>query len=392
MAKHIKQVERFLIICFAAMGLALGYWQLFRADDLLVRGDNPRLVVAAQRIERGPILAADGTVLAESKRAENGVMARHYPLASAAPVVGYYSLRYGTSGLEAAYNRDLRGDATYTAWADLIHLPQIGQPITTTLDAQAQQQAMIALAETQATGSIIILDAETGAIRVMVSQPTFEPNSLETDWDGLIADSASPLLNRATQGLFPLGEMARLIGLIARAESSQVISDDDLERPLADLFAPLTATTLIDTATQLQLTTEVDFDLPTAAAALPLDLPEKIQEVTVTPLHLARVGGAILQNGLAPQPVLVQSQPGSNPLPPLILSPTTARQLQAHLTDLAGLAASDVTGNQPLSWYLGLRQKPTPQVMVVVITSPSADGLAAQRIGRRLLGDLGGDK
>ena len=41
----------------------------------------------------------------------------------------------------------------------------------------------------------------------MVSRPSFNPNDIDANWDSLRTDENSPLLNRATQGLYPPGSL-----------------------------------------------------------------------------------------------------------------------------------------------------------------------------------------
>lgn len=43
----------------------------------------------------------------------------------------------------------------------------------------------------------------------MVSRPMFNPNTIDEDWDNLRVDENSPLLNRASQGLYPPGSVIK---------------------------------------------------------------------------------------------------------------------------------------------------------------------------------------
>ena len=45
------------------------------------------------------------------------------------------------------------------------------------------------------------MNPQTGAVLASVSKPDFNPNTVDSDWEILVNDSAnSSLLNRATQG------------------------------------------------------------------------------------------------------------------------------------------------------------------------------------------------
>ena len=54
-------------------------------------------------------------------------------------------------------------------------------------------------------GSIILMNAETGEILAMASHPTYDPNKLGEEGEVLAQNPSAPLINRATQGLYPIG-------------------------------------------------------------------------------------------------------------------------------------------------------------------------------------------
>ena len=57
---------------------------------------------------------------------------------------------------------------------------------------------------------------------------TFGSRSIVSMWDTLRQDQRAPLLNRAAQGLFPVGDLARLIGLIGLADAGITLPSDPL--------------------------------------------------------------------------------------------------------------------------------------------------------------------
>jgi peptidoglycan glycosyltransferase len=60
----------------------------------------------------------------------------------------------------------------------------------------------------------------------MASYPNFNPNTIEADWETLRTDDdASPLLNRATQGLYPPGSVFKMV--TAAAAFSNLYGHDD---------------------------------------------------------------------------------------------------------------------------------------------------------------------
>jgi peptidoglycan glycosyltransferase len=136
-----------------------------------------------------------------------GLVTRTYPVRQAAPVVGYASLRYGTGGIEAAFDQALRGEAGRGSWeerwADLLHRAPRGRDVQLTIDAELQRRAQGAL--DGEAGAVVLLEAETGQVLAMGSAPTFDPARLTEEWEQLREDASAPLLNRATQGLYQPG-------------------------------------------------------------------------------------------------------------------------------------------------------------------------------------------
>jgi len=362
MNRNIRVLQTSFIIAFVFIAIGLLYWQFFRADDLRARDDNPRHVIAEQRIKRGKILTANGIALAETITGADGLAVRRYPYPNLATVTGYYSVRYGTDGLESAFDDRLRGTDTQSALDEFLHRTLMGQSITVTIDLPAQVAADTELADAGTTGAVVAMNARTGALTVMASSPTFDPNRLDEDWDTLSTDPASPLLNRASQGLFPLGELSALVQSVA-----------DSEHLL-----------LTETVHQLYFDRAIPFSLPTVEGVIPMELPQKVGEIAVTPLHVALVMAALADEGAVLSPVLVQSDERTrNSLH--LMSAETATVLRTQFADATALALPDVTGAEPLSWYVGIRGE---MVVVAVVSTPTADVDAARRIGQSVFSSM----
>ncbi len=216
-----------------ALAVLLGWWAVVRAPALEGRVDNPRRSMRESAAPRGQILDWYGHRLAVTT-GEAGSYRRAYPVPEAAPAVGYDSVLYGLSGLEASLDDVLAGRVgrePAQAWReDLLYgEPQTGFSVQTTLDAFQQERAQRFFGS--ARGAAVALEVYAGEVYALVSSPTFDPTLVEQDWDQLISDPASPLLNRATQGLYPPGGI--LLPVLMAAALDAGLASPDLPLPNA---------------------------------------------------------------------------------------------------------------------------------------------------------------
>ena len=86
--ENIQQLSKAVLVSFLLVALALIFWSILRAPTLLAREDNPRLVEAALRLQRGRILDTNNVVLAETVGPADDLR-RLYPLPYSGPAVGY---------------------------------------------------------------------------------------------------------------------------------------------------------------------------------------------------------------------------------------------------------------------------------------------------------------
>jgi penicillin-binding protein 2 len=86
-------------------------------------------------------------------------------------------------------------------------------------------------------GAIVVLELDTGRVLAMVSNPPFDPNAFNSDYynssfllqEYYKADQKSPFLNRATQGLYPLGSVFKIITTAAALETGEFQAGDIYE-------------------------------------------------------------------------------------------------------------------------------------------------------------------
>ncbi len=223
--KQLRRVSAGILLAYMLVALSTAYWSL-RRDELLARSDNPRQVQATAAIQRGNIYDRRGFVLATTSPEYDGEGQRRlYPHPEAEPAVGYYSMRYGTGGVEASYDALLSGrtdaPSLQTFVSELLHLSPRGGDVRLTLDLQVQKAALEALGSYH--GAAIVITTSDGAVRAMASTPSFNPNALDQNWPVLVQESDAPLLNRVTQGIYQPGgtlQTSHLAAALTRGQST----------------------------------------------------------------------------------------------------------------------------------------------------------------------------
>lgn len=211
--KNILGVTYIIVALFLGLAAYLGYFLQVKSEDVINNSYNARLDSFSDRIIRGEILAADGTVLAKTQLDSDGKEIRSYPFASVFDhVVGYSSK--GKTGLEAMANFYLltsHVNLFEQIANELAGRKNPGDNVYTTLDVELSQAAYAALGDRK--GAVIAMEPDTGKILVMVSKPGYDPNTLLQDWDGLTSgeNGEGRLLNRAAQGLYPPGSTFKIV-------------------------------------------------------------------------------------------------------------------------------------------------------------------------------------
>jgi cell division protein FtsW (lipid II flippase) len=196
-----------LALGFAAVALTGAWWSIVRAPDLLNRTDNPRRSIADRYVPRGELVDRNNQPI-NITEGESGTYQRVYLYPDLAPVIGYTHPVYGQAGLEATlddYLRGLQGNPSSLIWWDhlLYGTPPPGLDVRLSLSLALQSQADQLLGNH--AGAIILMNAETGEILAMSSHPTYDPNKLSEEGAALAQNPSAPLVNRATQGLYPIG-------------------------------------------------------------------------------------------------------------------------------------------------------------------------------------------
>ena len=228
----MKKVLVVFLVCFLALITYMAYFTVFQAPTIADRSDNKRLWAKRNEVLRGTIYDRDGRALTKSERGDTLTQKREYVYGDLfTHALGFVDVRYGITGLESAYDSELMNtkntmfnikEALKTfnikeAFSNRQTKEKIGNSLGTTLDYDLQKLAYDALGGNK--GSVVVLDPKTGDVITMVSKPTYDPNNLEANWAAINTNEDSPLLNRATQGLYPPGSVFKIITTASALEN-----------------------------------------------------------------------------------------------------------------------------------------------------------------------------
>jgi penicillin-binding protein A len=224
MNRAIRRVGFASIVLMLVLVAQLTYLQIVDADHL---ANDPRNVRAALRDAnrpRGPIVTADGVVLAQSKAVDDGTefkFQREYPEGALfSQVVGYQSFVFGNTGVEQTYNDQLVGrdpELQIQNLPDLVNGNEATGTVVLSLRADVQRAAADALHGQR--GSVVAIDTTTGRLLAMYSNPTYDPNpmaghdtkAVQDYFKILNADPNQPMLARAYRERYSPGSTFKAV-------------------------------------------------------------------------------------------------------------------------------------------------------------------------------------
>jgi peptidoglycan glycosyltransferase len=224
-----RRLYLFVTLLFAILIFATTWWSVARPESLEDNPLNKRALLEEQRIKRGTIRAADGTLLARSVPGEADTWLRRYTAAdqAVAHAIGYSYANLGRAGLERYRNDFLIGSSDeLTDFVDeLTGREPVGENVVTTLDLDAQRVALEQLAGRK--GSVVALEPSTGRVKVMASFPGFDANALRDPktFAELNRDPDAPMFNRATQASYPPGSTFKVVTAAAALDSGEYTPD-----------------------------------------------------------------------------------------------------------------------------------------------------------------------
>ncbi|MFI1915837.1 peptidoglycan D,D-transpeptidase FtsI family protein [Nocardia sp. NPDC020380] len=253
----LRRVALAVMVMIVALLANATYVQVIKADSLRNDPRNVRVLLDEYARQRGQI-SASGTVLASSVATDDRYKyLRTYPTdpQAYAPVTGFYSMQYGSTGLEHAEDSVLNGSDNQLFGRRLIDMisgrdPRGGNVITT-INPVMQKVAYDQLTAKGYTGSVVAIEPSTGRILTMVSTPSYDPNLLsghdgartQQTWQQLQQDPKQPMLNRAVSQTYPPGSTFKVV-VSAAALSNNVAQPSDLFTADPRITLPDTTTTL----------------------------------------------------------------------------------------------------------------------------------------------------
>jgi peptidoglycan glycosyltransferase len=213
---QIVRLFGLIVVLFALLLVWTSRWTVIDASSLDNSPLNRLTLIHQLQIQRGRIVADDGATLARSVAAGGGTWKRAYPTGSLfAQPIGYSNIAYGSSaGLERSRGPELRGLQTglSSVFGQLSPRPK-GDDVISTLDPKAQKVAQSALAGR--AGAVVALNPQTGAVKVMYANPSYDDNHPTK------LPSGQSTYNRATQASYPPGSTFKVVTASAAIDSGK---------------------------------------------------------------------------------------------------------------------------------------------------------------------------
>lgn len=303
----------------------------------------------------------------------------------------------GRSGLELGLEPELRGRPGYRLFVEyesginelfLERTPVEGKDVELAIDAQWQQIAYEVLGDRR--GAFVVLDADSGEVLVLVSTPSYDPNEFvqgisHARWQQLSTDSNQPLFNRSLQGKYPPGSVFKVVTAAAALDLGLFTIESKFTDPVElrvqgnlirnfqnqdfgeHLFADAVIHSINTTMAQVGLAVGAeslshyftswgldrapDFKLPADSGQIGNPARSQVglawtsigqDQVLVTPLNVAAVFTAFINEGFVPELTLWKADADHESTKHQVIKPETA----AVMCDLLEQVVLEGTGQQ----------------------------------------------
>lgn len=160
------------------------------------------------------------------------------------PLLSLPGIRVGRAGVEKYHDIALRGragavqlevNAVGRVIRELDRQEGVqGEEVTLTIDAGLQQAVLERLGDESA--SAVVLDCRNGEVMAMATNPSFDPSLFnsgvtQSQWVEWTRDRRTPLINKATVGLYAPGSTFKMAVALAGLESHAITPNDRIECP-----------------------------------------------------------------------------------------------------------------------------------------------------------------
>ncbi len=159
------------------------------------------------------------------------------------PLLQLPGIRVGRAGIERHHDQVLRGRAgavqlEVNAVGRVIReldrregMP--GQDIEISVDTELQKALRGKIEEGT---SVVVMNARNGEVLAMASQPSFDPNVFNSgvssaQWRQWTANRATPLINKATNGLYAPGSTFKMVVALAGLEARVITTGERISLP-----------------------------------------------------------------------------------------------------------------------------------------------------------------
>ncbi len=160
------------------------------------------------------------------------------------PVLALPGVRVGRAGVEQFHEDDLRGDAgevqmEVNAVGRVIReldrrdgTP--GDTVTLTIDSDLQRTILGRLGD--AAASAVVMDCTNGEVLAMTTTPSFDPSLFdsglsEKQWIEWTSNRKTPLINKATAGVYPPGSTFKMVVGMAGLRAGSITTETRINCP-----------------------------------------------------------------------------------------------------------------------------------------------------------------
>ncbi len=160
------------------------------------------------------------------------------------PLLGLPGLRIGRAGMEKFHDLGLRGragsvqlevNAVGRVIRELDRQEGVpGEDVGLTIDAGLQEAVLATLGDESA--SAVVMDCRNGEVLAMATNPSFDPSVFnsgvsQAQWLEWTKDRRTPLINKATSGLYAPGSTFKMAVALAGIEAKAITPADRIDCP-----------------------------------------------------------------------------------------------------------------------------------------------------------------